>query len=115
MSADLVLIGAQVKRFRKMACFTQENLAECTSLTVQHIGNIETGRKGASVESLIGIAEALDVTVDILLRGNYGSKIAAHVCEFAELMIEYKIDERDAIFEATIAVAKAFRGRECRK
>ena len=112
MPANLLLIGSRVKKYRRRARLTQENLAELTNLTVQHIGNIETGRKSPSIDSLIGIADALGITADLLLLGNLESEIAVHVCEFAELIISLNNDERDAILEATIAIAKALQTRK---
>jgi transcriptional regulator with XRE-family HTH domain len=112
MSANRILIGSRVKEFRKRARFTQENLAEYTNLTVQHIGNIETGRKCASLDTIIEIADALGATVDLLLLGNYDSVTAVHVCEFAELIIGLDMDEQDAILDAAIDMAKALQYRE---
>ena len=112
MSANLSLIGSRVRKFRKRKRFTQENLAEYTNLSVQHIGNIETGRKRASIDTLIEIADALGATVDLLLLGNHDSEIAVHVCEFAELIIGCNIDERDAILDAAIAMAKTLQHKE---
>lgn len=109
--ADLTLLGSRVRKFRHRARITQENLAEFTNLSVQHIGNIETGRKRASIDTLIGIADALGATVDLLLLGNSDSEIAAHVCEFAELLIGRDMDERDAILDAAITEAEAVRRR----
>ena len=109
MSANLSLIGSRVKKFRRRVHFTQENLAEYTNLSVQHIGNIETGRKRASIDTLIEIADALGATVDLFLLGNYDSEIAVHVCEFAELIIGCSIDERDAILDAAITMAEVLK------
>ena len=112
MSANLSLIGSRVKKFRKRVHYTQENLAEYTNLSVQHIGNIETGRKRASIDTLIKIADALGVTVDLLLLGNYDGEIAVHVCEFAELIIGREIDERDAILDTAIMMAEVLQQKK---
>lgn len=109
MSVNLELIGARVKEFRRRAHLTRENLAESANLSVRFIGHIETGRKRASIDTLIGIADALGATVDLFLLGNYDSEIAVHVCEFAELIVGSEIDERDAILDAAIAVAAVLR------
>jgi len=107
MSANLSLIGSRVKEFRRRAQITQEYLAEQTNLSVKYIGNLENGRKGASLNTLIEIADALGATADLLLRGNLDSEIAVYVCEFAELLIGRSYDERDAILEAAIAMSDA--------
>ena len=109
MPANLSLIGSRVKEFRRRAQITQENLAEQTNLSVKYIGNLENGRKGAGLNTLIEIADALGATVDLLLLGNLDSEIVAHVCEFAELIIDRSYDERDAILEAAIAMSVALR------
>jgi len=114
MSLNLSLLGSRVKKFRKRTRFTQEMLAELTNLSVQHIGNIEIGRKGSSVDALIRIADALNVTVDLLLLGNCDSEIITYVCEFAELLFNCNMDERDAILDTAIAVAEMLRSENYR-
>jgi len=109
MAANLSLIGSRVKEFRRRAQITQEYLAEQTNLSVQFIGSLENGRRGASIDTLIEIADALGATVDLLLLGNLDSEIAVHVCEFAELIIGRSYDERDAILEAAVAMSDALR------
>jgi transcriptional regulator with XRE-family HTH domain len=110
--ANLTLLGSRVREFRHRAQFTQEKLAEFTNLSVQYIGNIETGRKRASIDTLIGIADALGATVDLLLLGNSDSENAMHVCEFAELIIDRDLDERNAILDAAIAMSEELRLRK---
>lgn len=55
---------------RKSHNITQAKLAEMTNLSVSYISHIETAQKKASLESLVRIADALEVTVDELLNGN---------------------------------------------
>jgi len=112
MSANLLLIGSRVKEFRRRVHFTQENLAEHTNLSAKFIGSLENGRKGVSVDTLIGIADALGATADLLLHGNLDSEIAVHVCEFAELIIDRDNNDRDAILDAAIAMAKTLHRKE---
>jgi len=107
MPANLSLIGSRVKEFRRRAQITQEYLAEQTNLSVKYIAHLENGRKGASLNTIIEIADALGATVDLLLFGNLDSEIAVYVCEFAELIIDRSYDERDAILEAAIAMSDA--------
>jgi len=87
-------------------------LAERTGLSIQHVGNIETGRKRARVDTLIKIADTLSVTVNLLLLGNCDSEIIAHVCEFAELLLNLDMDERDMILDAAIVAAYALQSEK---
>ena len=56
---------------------TQEKLAELTGLSNPHISNVETGSTQVSLKSLIAIANALEITPDVLLCDNirYGKHI----------------------------------------
>ncbi|SNU04566.1 DNA-binding transcriptional regulator, XRE-family HTH domain [Lachnospiraceae bacterium] len=64
------LIADRIREMRKLKKISQLKLAEKAELTVQHISNIETCKKGVSLESLIAIANALEVGTDDLLAGN---------------------------------------------
>lgn len=56
------VLSENIKKYRK-GIFTQESLAEKTGLSVQQINGIECGRKFVSTESLLRIANALNVEV----------------------------------------------------
>lgn len=62
-----VAIGANVKRLRKEAAYTQEDLASKSGLTRTSITNLEAGRQKVTIESLFSVAEALDVEMGDLL------------------------------------------------
>lgn len=70
MYIDFSLIGMRVKEVRKSHNITQAQLAEMTDLSVSYISHIETAHKKASLESLVRIADVLEVTVDEILNGN---------------------------------------------
>ena len=50
---------------------TQEYLANVTGVNVSHISNIETNKVKVSLTLLVGICNALDVTMDYLLENEY--------------------------------------------
>lgn len=58
-------IGARVAETRKLRGKTQQQLADVVGLGRTSIVNIEAGR-GLSVETLVALAAALDVPVDVL-------------------------------------------------
>ena len=70
MAVDYESIGKRIKHYRAEKGFSQDKLAELVSTTYKHISNIETGVKGPSIEMLILIANALDVSADDLLTDN---------------------------------------------
>ena len=46
---------------------SQEKLGEIIDMSFQQVNNIETGRTGTSLETIISVANALSVTPDLLL------------------------------------------------
>ena len=75
MELDYKAIGKRIKIQRIQREMTQEKLAELTGLSNPHISNVETGSTQVSLKSLIAIANALEITPDVLLCDNirYGS------------------------------------------
>lgn len=59
-------IGQRVKALRLMAELSQDELAQRAGLQRTHIGRIEGGKYAVNIETLQAIAEALDMTVDII-------------------------------------------------
>ena len=59
---DKISVGKNIKRFRRQKHMTQKQLAEAIGVeNEQHISNIETGKKAASLYNYINIANALNV------------------------------------------------------
>jgi len=65
---DLSAIGARIRAAREKAGFTQEELAAAIDISPTHISVIERGIKIPKLETLINIANALDVSSDMLLQ-----------------------------------------------
>ena len=68
---DFSAIGQRIKEVRTSKKLTQEYLAEKTGVNVSHISNIETNKVKVSLTLLVGICNALDITVDYLLENEY--------------------------------------------
>ncbi len=64
---DYVALGERIRKARKQKFLTQEQLAEACDLSTAHIGHIERGTRALSIESLITIANVLEVSTDYLL------------------------------------------------
>ena len=77
MELEYKAIGKRIKIQRIQREMTQEKLAELTGLSNPHISNVETGSTQVSLKSLIAIANALEITPDVLLCDNirYGKHI----------------------------------------
>ena len=70
MAIDYESIGKRIKHYRTQKKLSQEELGKAVFATPVHISYIETGARTPSLEILILIANALDVSADDLLRDN---------------------------------------------
>ena len=65
--SDLKVLGEKVRKERKLAGLTQEQLAERCHVSTKHIANIEKGSMNPSYEILLAIARVLPVSLDALI------------------------------------------------
>lgn len=70
MTLNYKIIGKGIKQARKRKKFSQEVLAEIIDKSSSYISYIETGKKHLSLETLVDIANALEVSADELLSYN---------------------------------------------
>lgn len=63
-----VLLGLNLKKYRKELQLSQEKLAELASLHRTYIGAIERGERNVSLENIVAIANALKVEPYKLLK-----------------------------------------------
>lgn len=111
--AEWVRMGQTIRMLRKECGLTQEMLAENAELSTSYLSYLESGRKKASLGALIRIAAALQVTVDRLLGETQASNLEVWVPEVCELLQDCSALERRAILEASQAVKRALREKEC--
>ncbi len=62
-----IKIGERIKKSREQACLTQEKFAEIIDVSVQYVSDLERGKTGTSIPTLIKICNALHVSSDYLL------------------------------------------------
>ena len=108
---DIHKVGQRIRALRLEQGLTQEALAEAAELSVPYLSHIERGAKKASLEALIQIAIALQVTVDRLLAGIQETDQQAFVPEVCELLQDCSVPERHVIFETSKALKQAMRDR----
>ena len=68
ISMNQKAIGRRIKTARENKRLTQEQLAELVDLSPMHVSVIERGVKLPKLETLINIANVLDVSADVLLQ-----------------------------------------------
>lgn len=65
-----MILGMNVKRYRKEADMTQAQLAEKIGVAQTFVGLIERGERQPSIETLVALADVFNVEVDRLLKEN---------------------------------------------
>lgn len=74
-----------LKQYRKQKKYSQEKLAKELHYGYTAIANYESGRNEPSIDDLILLAKALNVTVDELIGMEYTSKEEELVASFLKL------------------------------
>ncbi len=90
-------IGKRIKYYRTEKKISQEELSQIISISVRHISNIETGAKAPSLEMLINIANALEVSADDLLTDNLKHSSSPVDTEIHDILLDCNHDEREML------------------
>lgn len=64
-----LIVGDNIRRFRKDSGWSQEELADACGLHRTYIGAVERGERNVSLENIVEIARALNVRASELLEG----------------------------------------------
>lgn len=64
---DYIALGWRIRFFRKKRGLTQEQLAERVGVSSSFLGHIERGSRAASLETLMRLCRALEITPNDLL------------------------------------------------
>ncbi len=107
MDLNYEKMGKIIKKVRISRGLSQADLAEYTDLSVPYISHIETGRSKASLETIVKIANILNVTVDRLLCGNLES--TDYAPELRELFSDCNSYEKTMIFDMASELKKSLR------
>ena len=69
MFVDYTTIGKRIRDRRRSRHISQEQLAELIDRSTVFVSNLENGKKGASLESIVSICIVLDLSIDELIMG----------------------------------------------
>lgn len=112
MEFDYKLVGERIKRMRESRGLTQENLAETSGFSNSHISNVENGWTKVSLEGLVRIANALDVSSDELLRDNLKKSKDEFEAEVVEDLKDCSVQETQILTDTLKALKKSLRVRK---
>lgn len=72
-NVDFKLIGKRIAYRRKELGLTQWQVEEMADITLKYLSNIERATSGLSIDVLMRLCDALEVTPDYLLLGTTGA------------------------------------------
>ena len=87
-----VAVGERIRKARELNRFTQEHLAKLIDVNPSHISDMERGKVGISVGTVIALCNALNVTSDYIFFG----KDISHSGNFDKLL-SY-LDAKDMLY-----------------
>lgn len=106
---DFSLIGRRIREVRMQKGMSQADLAEAAGCNDSYISNIERGGKQISLTALVAVADAIEVTVDVLLSGNQRFDAKAYHSEFVQVLSDCDEFEKRIIFNAACAVRQSIK------
>jgi len=94
MLVDRIALGKRIKALRQNLGITQDKFAEMLNCTSSHIGKIENGKGGISIEMLVSVANILHTTVDQLLLDSYDYKEQVLLHDFYERIDKFPVQTK---------------------
>ena len=96
---DMPELGARIRQARTDKNMSQLELAEVCGISVPYVSDVERGKKCFSVDILLRVAQALEVSTDWLLRLDIPQTQYAYSAEAAELMAACSRDEATLLLD----------------
>ena len=97
---DYEVLGKRIKQCRKLMGITQHELAELVHITANQIAKLETNKTTASIDTILNIANSLNVDLNFLLLADEKSGNAEY--DSIDLLIrsqikDFNIREKEAL------------------
>lgn len=99
MTINYVTIGRMIRRYRLDKNITQEELAFRIGSSAAYISNIENGKKKPSLQKLLQISEALNVTANDIIYGSSYHSVLKGYDELGTLFSQYPSEKQQILLE----------------
>lgn len=78
---ELLLFGERLRNRRNSLGFTQESLSEQIGISLRFYQMIERGEKSVSLDTLLRLSKALNISMDYMLLGSLSDSLAHPIAE----------------------------------
>lgn len=99
-------IGKNIRTYRHLKKWRQEDLAEKTGLSTNYIGMVERGEKIPALETFISIVNALGVSADMILVDVLDTGYIVKNSLLAEKLDKLSKEDRDKIYDVIDTMIK---------
>ncbi|MDO4546649.1 MAG: helix-turn-helix transcriptional regulator [Clostridia bacterium] len=72
---DYKALGDRIRYRRRSLGYTQEQLSKKSGISLSYVGLIERGDRSASIGTLVALANALEISTDILLQDSLNESV----------------------------------------
>lgn len=96
---DKISFGKRLQKYREEAGYSQEKLAEKTKRSSIFISYMERGQKAPSVDTLIQLSNALNISMDLLLGNEVRNNNACRLLYLEEKMCHLPLLNQQKIMD----------------
>ena len=108
---DMSELGARIRQARTTRNMSQLELADACGISVPYVSDVERGKKCFSVDILLRIAQALQVSADWLLRLDIPQTDYTYHAEAAELLADCSQEEAALLLDLMSSMKQIIRKR----
>ena len=101
-------IGARIRETSIKKKMSQQDLGAAANISLPHISEIELGKSKMHLDTFVRIAEALQVSTDVLLRPDVPEVNSIYQAELLDVLSDCSPAEMDAILKIVVEIKKAF-------
>lgn len=93
MKFDQKAFGQRIRVLRQRRGLTQAQMATALHINIDHLGRIELGKRGVSIDLLLDIAAMLNVSMDFLSTGtDHSSKSTVElISQIREILAQFEV------------------------
>ena len=106
-------IGERIRKSRQEARISQEELAEYAGISGSYISDIEAGKRNFSVDVLMKIAEALQVSTDWILRADTPGTAAVLNRDVERILEGLSADEMNDVMLILTDIKRSIKRAKC--
>lgn len=108
---NLEEIGKRIRKSRKIMGYSREEFAEIIGISVRFTADIELGKKGMSLDTLIKICETLSVSADYLIWGR-GERDGDSIAEITAFLDDSEMKYAEELMRTFVKAAADLKSKK---